>query len=101
MIAMHRAAGKQAIVVGCVLWAVMLTTAMRAQSAGSIYERAAVYIQQGQASSAIALLEPRLQEMPRDLKALTLMGMALSTDNRREQANRYYLQALNADPKFA
>lgn len=98
---MHRAAGKQTNVAAWVLWAAMLATAVRAQPAGSIYERAAAHIQRGEASSAIALLEPRLQEAPRDLKALTLMGMALSAENRREQANQYFRQALNADPKFA
>ena len=98
---MQRAAGKERTAAACVLWATMLATPVPAQSTGSIYERAAAYLQRGQASSAIALLEPRLKDTPGDLKALTLMGMALSVENRREQANRYFRQALDANPKFA
>src|SRR5262245_3726115 len=85
----------------CVGFAALLAPAARAQTTGSIYEQAAAHIQRGQPSSAITLLEPRLQEAPRDLKALTLLGMAHAAENRREQANRYYRLALDADPKFA
>ncbi len=72
-----------------------------AQATGSIYERAAALIQRGESRSAIALLQPRLKEEPRDLKALTLMGMAASAENRREQANMYFRKALALDPQFA
>jgi tetratricopeptide (TPR) repeat protein len=72
-----------------------------AQPAPSIYQQAAQYIQQGQSSSAITLLEPRLQETPQDLKALTLMGMALAAENRHAEAGRFFRKALAADPKFA
>lgn len=95
---MRRAAAKRTTV--AVLHAAMLVMAAQAQSAGSIYQEAAAYIQRGQASSAIALLEPRLRETPQDLKALTLMGMALAAENRRDQANQYFRQALDADPRF-
>jgi tetratricopeptide (TPR) repeat protein len=89
--------------VGQITDAIILITmlAAAAASSGSIYEQAAVLIQRGEIKSAIALLEPRLREAPTDLKALTLMGMAASAENRREQANRYFRQALQADPKFA
>src|SRR5215469_4098890 len=44
----------------------------------SLYEQAAATIQSGQFAEAVRLLEPRLQQAPWDLKALTLMGMAVS-----------------------
>jgi tetratricopeptide (TPR) repeat protein len=46
------------------------------------------------------LLEPYLKQAPRDVKALTLLGMALSASDRRTDAARYFRQALEADPKF-
>src|SRR5947209_4450946 len=85
----------------CLASAVLLLTAAQAQSIPSIYEQAADYIQRGQSPSAIALLEPRLRATPGDLKALTLMGLALAAENRREPANRYFKQVLNANPRFA
>lgn len=75
--------------------------AAAAEAPASLYERAAALIERGQARSAMALLEPRLKEAPRDLKALTVMGMAASAENRRDQANAYFRQALQADPTFA
>ena len=72
-----------------------------AQPGGTIYERAADLIQDGKASSAVALLEPALQQNPQDLKAQTLMGMALAADNRREQANQHFRDALAANPRFS
>ena len=67
----------------------------------SLYERAAASIQGGQPSAAIAVLEPRLKEAPKDVRALTLMGMALSAETRLDEANRYFRQALDANPAFA
>ncbi len=67
----------------------------------NIYEQAASYLQEGDISSAMRILEPRLKEAPQDLRALTLMGMALSSDNRREQGNEYFQRALAVNPAFA
>jgi tetratricopeptide (TPR) repeat protein len=75
--------------------------AAQGQQPASIYEQAATLIQSAKASDAIALIEPRLQTAPQDLKALTLMGMAMAADNRREQANQYFERALQANPVFA
>jgi tetratricopeptide (TPR) repeat protein len=68
--------------------------------AQSIYEQAASYIQRGQAPSAIELLRPHLAQSPRDAKALTLLGMALSVTDRHKEAREYFQKALAADPKF-
>jgi len=67
----------------------------------SVYEQAAATIQNGQFAEAVRILEARLQQVPRDLKALTLMGMAVSAAGRLEEGNRYYRQALEANPSFA
>ncbi len=81
------------------LWA-LFCPVIAAETPVSIYETAAAEIQRGNSSRAIELLEPRLRQSPADLKALTLMGMALSAGNRREEANGYFHQALQTDPKY-
>ena len=81
-------------------WAVILASPVLAQ-APSVYEQAAATIQSGQFAEAIRVLEPRLQEAPGDVKALTLMGMAVSATGRLEEGNRYYRRALEANSSFA
>jgi tetratricopeptide (TPR) repeat protein len=81
-----------------VIWATATATA---QQSPSIYQQAAQYIQQRESSSAITLLEPRLKEAPQDLKALTLMGMALAAENRHAEAGGFFRKALAIDPRFA
>jgi tetratricopeptide (TPR) repeat protein len=84
----------------CLAGAVILVHTVFPQTL-TIYEQAAATIQSGQFAEAIRLLEPRLQEAPRDLKALTLMGMAVSAGGRLEDGNRYYRQALEVNSSFA
>lgn len=79
----------------------LMACASMAQPSVSIYEQAASYIQRSQPGSAVALLEPKLKENPQDLKARTLMGMALAADNRRAEANRHFLLALESQPNYA
>jgi len=69
--------------------------------APSLYEQAASSIQNGQFANAVGILEPRLHQAPGDLKALTLMGMAVSAAGRLEEGNRYYRQALAVNSSFA
>jgi Flp pilus assembly protein TadD len=69
--------------------------------AQTIYEQAVNDIQNGKAATAIRTLGSRLHEAPQDLRALTLMGMALSAQGRLEEANRYYRRALDSKPDFA
>jgi tetratricopeptide (TPR) repeat protein len=84
----------------CLAEAIILAQAAFAQTP-SLYEQAAASIQGGQSANAIRILEPRLQQAPRDLKALTLMGMAVSAEGRLEEGNRYYRQALEINSSFA
>jgi tetratricopeptide (TPR) repeat protein len=67
----------------------------------SLYQQAVAAIQAGQFVDAVRILEPRLQEEPSDLRALTLTGMAVSADGRLQEANRYYLRALEVNASFA
>ncbi len=99
MLRIGRSSVKQLIVLRILIPATMLAAHALAQT-GTIYEQAAGYLQRGEVSSAVQLLEPRLKEAPQDLRALTLMGMALSADNHREQGNRYYQRALEKNPIY-
>jgi tetratricopeptide (TPR) repeat protein len=47
------------------------------------------------------VLEPLLQQQPSDVRALTLMGMALTTAGKPKDANARFRQALAANPQFA
>ena len=69
--------------------------------AATIYEEAASFLQRGDPSSAIRLLEPKLKESPDDLRALTLMGIALTVENHQDQGNEYFRRALAVNPRFA
>ncbi len=66
----------------------------------TVYEQAASSLQRGDAPTAIRLLEPRLHNAPNDVKALTLMGMALSSQDRREEGNEYFRRVLSLNPAF-
>jgi tetratricopeptide (TPR) repeat protein len=79
--------------------AFILATAAFAQTP-SVYEQAANSIQSGRFAEAVRMLKPRLQQVPGDLKALTLMGMAVSADGRLEEGNRYYRKALEVNSSF-
>src|SRR5215472_1902095 len=78
----------------------LLPLVVYSQSA-SIYEQAVAQIQSGSPAGAIGMLESRLREAPQDLRALTLMGMALAAQDRREEGNKYFLQALQVNPAYA
>jgi tetratricopeptide (TPR) repeat protein len=80
----------------------MVCPSFAAQTAasGTPYQRAARYIQQGKPASAIPLLQRALKRNPRDLKALNLMGIALTVSGKLEAANNSYQKALRINPKF-
>jgi tetratricopeptide (TPR) repeat protein len=51
-------------------------------------------------AGAIQVLEPEVQARPRDLKALNLLGIALTGAGRVAEANRRFTQALAVEPGF-
>ncbi|HEX6739878.1 MAG TPA: tetratricopeptide repeat protein [Vicinamibacteria bacterium] len=51
-------------------------------------------------AGAVEVLEPEVEAHPRDLKALNLLGIALTGAGRIEDANRRFLAALALEPGF-
>src|SRR3954449_5461208 len=66
----------------------------------TIYEQAAVQVQGGHPEVAVALLQPWLDAHPDDVKALTLLGMALARDGKGVNANEYFGRALRIRPSY-
>ena len=64
------------------------------------YTRAEALVRQGQYDQGIALLRPLLESEPRNLKALNLLGIALTQKGELTAANREYAKALKVDPRF-
>jgi Flp pilus assembly protein TadD len=62
--------------------------------------RAEALVRQGQFDEAIAILQPLLASKPRNLKALNLLGIALTQKGDLPAANREFSRALQLDPKF-
>jgi len=79
----------------------LAAAALFGQPAASPYLQAVSQLQKGDTAAAIALLEPVLRQSPNDLRALTLMGMALAAAGRREEANQRFRQTLQIEPRFA
>jgi len=61
---------------------------------------AAYYIGHHDLAAAIEILQQELQQSPQNLKALNLMGIALTESGRVEGANRRFRQALALDGSF-
>ena len=85
-------------------WALLLLLALSplrllAQD-GQAYNRAEALVRQGQYDQGIALLRPLLEAEPRNLKALNLLGIALTQKGDLSAANREYARALQLDPRF-
>ena len=64
------------------------------------YDQAESLIRHGRPDEGIALLKPLLDSDPRNLKALNLLGIALTQKGDLAAANREFLRALQLDPKF-
>ena len=78
----------------------VLLLAPQAPSA-SVYQQAAIELQKGNAKAAEDLVDPLLLKDPKDLRALTLKGMAATAQGRRDEANAQYVAALEVQPRFA
>ena len=64
------------------------------------YDCAVYYISRHNLPVAIRALQQELQESPHNLKALNLMGIALTESGRIEEANTQFQQALAIDESF-
>ncbi len=64
------------------------------------YETAAGYIRSGEPVRAIPILEQIIASSPRDLKANNLLGIALLSAGRKEEASAQFRRVLEIDPEF-
>ena len=62
--------------------------------------QAEALVRQGHFDEAIAILRPLLASEPRNLRALNLLGIALTQKGDLPAANREFFRALQLDPKF-
>jgi tetratricopeptide (TPR) repeat protein len=78
-----------------------LCFASRAADCGpTAYDCAVFSIQLGDFPAAVESLKVELQQSPHDLKAINLLGIALTKSGQRKAANRRFQDALALDPHF-
>lgn len=65
------------------------------------YDCALHYVQNQEYKTAINTLHEVLKEEPRNLKALNLLGIALTQTGQSQEANGYFQEALRLDPGFS
>lgn len=66
----------------------------------TVYARAKTLIREGQFDQGIALLRPLLESDPLNLRALNLLGIALTGKGDLAAGNREFVRALKIDPQF-
>ncbi len=77
------------------------TVCAQEQTPTSVYEQALAALEKGEAREAEKVLRPALREHPRDARALGLMGVILDAQQRYDEAERYYNQAVEVNPHSA
>jgi tetratricopeptide (TPR) repeat protein len=84
-----------------VLWALLVfsLSAQPPASSGS-YEQALTLIKQQQVEQGIALLRKILVQSPDDLRAHNLLGIALTTSGKIQEANTHFQKAIELNPRF-
>jgi tetratricopeptide (TPR) repeat protein len=83
------------------LWRILfLLASVRCVCGQTAYDQAAAYLRGGDATHAIPMLQEIVASAPRDLKAQNLLGIALLTAGRKEEAGSHFLKALEVDPNF-
>lgn len=86
---------------GVALRIVALATVAFAQDPRALYTEAAEKIRAGQPEQAVALLEPHVRNHSGDLRARTLLGMALSASGRLAEANANFEEILRVNRDYA
>lgn len=69
-------------------------------SSSARYTRAEDLVRSHQWDAGIDLLQPLLKRHPRDVKVLNLTGLAFTGKGDLKEANAYFRQALQVDPRF-
>jgi tetratricopeptide (TPR) repeat protein len=94
----HRVIYQVAVVAGALFW---IPPSLRAADCGaSQYDCAVFYIAHHNLTAAIRTLNEELRQSPQNLKALNLLGIALTESGQVEQANSRFKQALAIEPRF-
>jgi tetratricopeptide (TPR) repeat protein len=75
-------------------------SALLGQDRKAALERAVEQLQQHRPDAAIAILEPVLKSQPDDYKALTLMGIAISANDKSQAAIPVFKHALRVRPMY-
>ena len=65
----------------------------------SLYEQAVGFLGKGESAEAEKVLRQFLLEHPRDARALGLMGVVLDSQQRYDEAEPYYTQAIDLNPR--
>jgi Flp pilus assembly protein TadD len=76
------------------------STAAQAPASQSSYEEALALIRRQQLEPGIALLRKILEQSPNDIKAHNLLGIALTTTEKTEEANTHFRKAIELNPRF-
>jgi tetratricopeptide (TPR) repeat protein len=74
--------------------------AIAAECGATTYDCALFHVGRHEFAAAIGYLDQQLAAAPRDLKALNLLGIALTGAGRRDAANERFRAALAIDPNF-
>jgi len=101
---MRHAKPKLALVLAVAVTFLLPLRTLRAQNAppapSSAYAQAEALVRAGQMDEGIAAAKQVLESEPRNLKALNLLGIALTSKGDLDAANREYRKALAIDPAF-
>jgi tetratricopeptide (TPR) repeat protein len=86
--------------IACLIFICMAAEILSAADGKSVYEQAVSKLQAGHTEAATALLAPWIESRPGDVKALTLMGMALATSGDLDRSNSYFERVLRIRPNY-
>jgi tetratricopeptide (TPR) repeat protein len=81
-------------------WFLLGLSSQAADCGQTPYDCAVFYIQQGKLEAAIQSLTAALQQSPHDLRAINLLGIALTESGQIKEANRQFQEAIALDPHF-
>ena len=87
------------VALAAAIWPVS-TPAAAADCQSAPYDCAAAHMQRQEIAAAIQLLEPLVKREPRNLKALNLLGIALTASGKIDAADARFREVLRIDPSF-
>jgi Flp pilus assembly protein TadD len=91
----------QRVAVAALFWMMLLPVAMARAADSATYAQAEALVRQGQWDQGIDLLQQLLKAEPSNLKALNLLGIALTGKGDLVAADREFQRAVGVDPHFS